>query len=248
MWRSRRWPPHGGPARDADGAGHRRQPGDRPRGGDRIARRRSHRRGDPPRHRAARRAVRGGRRDDRRGEHRRRGGPGGGGARTGPGAGCQRRHDQGHAAAADGRARLRRGGRCQPRWRVPRGPPGGAGHGAGPVGPDHPGLVDGLRLRRAGAVQLRRGQGRPARPGPLPGLGAGPARHHGQHRGAGPDRHGHEPADLRAPPRGASPAHPAGPCRHRRGRRRGCPVPPGESGRYVTGAVLPVSGGLGLGG
>ena len=96
--------------------------------------------------------------------------------------------------------------------------------------------------------QLRREQGRPRRPGPLDHPRARRARHHRQRRRARlhRDRHdrraarGHpaRPTRPRSPPAGSPP-----PTRW----PASCASSPSDDAAYISGAVIPVDGGLGMG-
>ena len=103
------------------------------------------------------------------------------------------------------------------------------------------------RLRRAG--ELRRLQGRPGRLRPFARPRAGLARHHRQRRRARLRRDRHDRrADRRAAGRRSCAAIPLGRVR-RTPRRSPASVPgsPVRRRRYITGAVIPVDGGLGMG-
>ena len=106
----------------------------------------------------------------------------------------------------------------------------------------------GAYIGAPGPGQLRRVEGRPHRPGPLHRPRVRPPRHHRQRRGARPDRHRHA---RRACPRTSAPL-------------LGAQVPVGRIGTvdevaaavtflasepaaFITGAVVPVDGGLGMG-
>ena len=150
--------------------------------------------------------------------------------------------------AADERGGLVLGHRHQPDRLVPGRQAGRQGHAAAAPRPDRVHLLGRRPARLGRPGQLRRQQGRPRRHGPLPGARARQPLDHRQRGGA---RLRRDRDDRRAA------GGEEGGVQARRSRSAATP-PPRRSPRvvhwlasdgaaYVTGAVIPVDGGLGMG-
>ena len=140
------------------------------------------------------------------------------------------------------------GHRHQPGRRLPLRPARQQGHDPAAQGPDRVHLQRRRPLRLARADQLRRQQGRPRRPRPLHLPRARRPRHHRQRRRSRVHRDRHDRRAARGPQEDLPSADPRRPLRAspRRSPRR-CASSPRDEAAYITGAVIPVDGGLGMG-
>ena len=119
---------------------------------------------------------------------------------------------------------------------------------AGPLGPHHLRVVGGRQRRPGRSGQLRRLEGRARRSRPLARPRVRLAVHHRQRRGPRPDRHRHDRRPRRRHPgRDRRRRAPRSPRRDRRRSRRRSAFLASDDAGYITGAVIPVDGGLGMG-
>ena len=131
--------------------------------------------------------------------------------------------------------------------RLPGEPAGHFQDDPGPLGADHPDLVGRGADRLARPDQLRRLQGRADRLRPLPGPRDRRAGRHRQRGGPRVRHHRHDRGPARSPAGRDRRAGPAPADGQPRGGGRGGDLAGVGAAGYVTGAVIPVDGGLGMG-